>query len=48
MRTHHLQLPLALGSEHPMSLAAADSATALRNRSPILSRIAGDRIGNPR
>ena len=31
-----------------MSLAAAYSVTALRNRSPIFSRIAGDGIGKPR
>src|SRR6478609_990322 len=31
-----------------MSWSAANSATALRNRSPIFSRIAGDGIGNPK
>jgi len=31
-----------------MSLSRANSVTALRNRNPIFSRIAGDGIGNPR
>ncbi|HYZ07127.1 MAG TPA: hypothetical protein VE709_00735, partial [Pseudonocardiaceae bacterium] len=31
-----------------MSLSAANSATALRNRSPMRSKIAGEGIGNPR
>ena len=31
-----------------MPLATANSVTALRNRNPIFSRIAGDGIGNPK
>ena len=45
--TSSLRSPLAKRIT-AMSLAAANSVTALRNRSPIFSRIAGDGIGKPR
>jgi hypothetical protein len=45
--TSSLRWPLAKRTTS-ISLSRANSVTALRNRNPILSRIAGDGIGNPR